>query len=64
MNEADQIENAAARLAYNAGLGVGEWESFLTIEQTKRLVELAEIGQGTWANEPYSLESAKKRLMN
>lgn len=60
--EAERIECNAANLAYEAGLGVGEWEAFLTVEQTKRLIELAELGFGTWANEPHTLAAVKNRM--
>ena len=61
-DEADRIEGEAARRAYDAELGAGEWESFLTPEQTRRLIELADMGHGTWANEPSSLAAAKERV--
>ena len=57
--EADDIEMDAAYASYRAGLGVGEWESFLTRKQTERLIELAELGFGTWAKEPHTLEMMK-----
>jgi len=57
--EADDIEMDAADKAYSAGLGVGEWEAFLTLGQTRRLIELADAGFGTWAREPHQLERMK-----
>jgi hypothetical protein len=58
-DEANEIENDAASLAYDCGFGVGEWEAFLTYGQTQRLIELAEQGLGTWANEPDTLARMK-----
>lgn len=40
--ERHAIEMAAARRAYAAGLGAGEWEAFLTDEQRARLAEMQE----------------------
>lgn len=60
--EADDIEMEAADKAYSAFLGVGEWEAFLTLGQTRRLIELAEAGFGTWAREPHRLEQMKSEV--
>mgnify|MGYP007073205395 FL=1 len=46
-NLAKKIESDAAYRAYDAGLGVSEWESFLTEDETKELVEYADFGFGT-----------------
>jgi hypothetical protein len=37
----DLIEQAAARRAYNAGLGASEWEAFLTPEEALTLMRAA-----------------------
>ena len=48
---AKKVEDYAALRAYNAGMGAGEWEAFLTPSETELLTKLAAIGYGTWANE-------------
>lgn len=58
--EADDIEMRAADRAYKAGLGVGEWEAFLTPDEVDRLIVLGDSGFGTWGQEPHSLEHAKQ----
>lgn len=60
--EANDIEMEAADDSYDAGLGVSEWEAFLSLKQTKRLIELAERGAGTWAREPARLEQMKRQV--
>lgn len=60
--EADKIEMRAADEAYAAGLGVGEWEAFLTLGETRRLIELAELGHGTWSREPDQLDRMKRQV--
>ncbi len=49
--EANRIEMAAAERSYKIGFGVSEWESFLTPEEIDRLIELGDMGFGTWGNE-------------
>ena len=48
---AKKVEDYAALRAYNAGMGAGEWEAFLTPSETELLTKLAAIGYGTWAKE-------------
>lgn len=60
--EADDIEMEAADKAYSSGLGVSEWEAFLTLGQTRRLIELADAGFGTWAREPDRLAGMKEEV--
>lgn len=57
--EAKKIECNAAHRASKAGLGVSDWESFLTPHETHRLIILAEHGHGTWAREPETLKQRK-----
>ena len=54
--EAEEIEGLAADLAYVAGLGVSEWEAFLSEEQVNRLLDLGRQGYGTWGREPETLK--------
>ena len=48
---AKKVEDYAALRAYNAGLGAGEWEAFLTPSETELLTKLAALGYGTWRRE-------------
>lgn len=48
---AEEIEYCAADRAYRAGLGVGEWEAFLTPSEVEKLKQLAKEGYGTWGRE-------------
>jgi hypothetical protein len=59
---AQDIEMRAAYRSYECGLGVSEWESFLTLAETRQLIELAGRGFGTWGREPQVLESIKLQV--
>ena len=59
---AQDIEMRAAYRSYECGLGVSEWESFLTLEETRQLIELAERGCGTWGREPQTLAAIKRQV--
>ena len=59
---ANDIEMRAAYRSYDCGLGVSEWEAFLTLAETRQLIELAERGCGTWGREPQVLESIKRQV--
>jgi len=48
---AQAIEMQAADRSYGAGLGVSDWESFLTGWETRKLIKLAKEGYGTWGKE-------------
>ena len=58
--EAAEIENRAAERSYDRGFGVGEWEAFLSPEESSRLIELGDQGFGTWGREPKTLEDMKR----
>ena len=60
--EANHIENTAASYSYECGFGVSEWEMFLSLNDTIRLVELGEQGFGTWSKEPETLNRMKKMI--
>ena len=51
------IERRAKTEAANAGLL--NWEDALTLRETRRMIELSEIGEGSWANDPKTLERMK-----
>ncbi len=59
-DEANRIENRAAKRSYDCGFGVSEWEAFLEPAETDRLIELGEQGYGTWGSEPQTLERMKR----
>ena len=56
---AKKVEDYAALRAYNAGMGAGEWEAFLTPSEIELLTKLAAIGYGTWAKEKQANEKAE-----
>jgi len=58
--EANHIETIAAKRSYDCGFGVSEWEAFLEPEETARLIELGDLGFGTWGSEPETLARIKQ----
>ena len=42
--------------------GCGNWEDYLTLRETRRLIELADIGYGLWATDPAKVDSMRKQV--